>query len=605
MVIIILMGTGALLVAAGLARYALDAFRQKSADLQVNSTRSPETVNWIYMATLFLILLVALLLRLEGIDLRGMSHVEVYIPGISLPPLISEPPPRYDFFTMLSWHWHDEPHPQAYYVLMFFWVKLFGTSLEALRIPSVLFGAGAVWLIYVLGSMAYDRRIGLISAALLALNGHHIYWSQNARMYAMACFLALASAVLLLSLLRGSSRRPLVETGYVGVTLLGLYTQLFFWPFLAAQMLLVLMYSRYERGNISRLFSLQALAGMLGSPMWAHAVYRSREIDLGTPSLSFLQDFINFGFTYIRDYFTSVPPRDVSSGIELAATGLALACLLGGLLNRRYRLVLESSQEPLSAWRMLIPVAVGFSLVIVALAISAWWRQGLIAVTSIVPLLLLVSVPAMYYSVPRIRSVLGGAAGRRQFMDSGVVFLLMLGLSPALFLVLVSFFKTMMIERGFLLFVPFLLVIQAAGVEYIARRRILVAPLLVALLAVHMHGIDFHRKVPGPHGYGSLAQQIHERMEPEDLLFVYPEDWLTTPLFYYFTDYDRIIGNDYVAVMADRPNARVWLPLITLYKPASEAMREALQGHVIVDHISAHNIEAYLYAPAGKHTPLP
>jgi len=600
-----MMTSVALLIATGLARYALDAFRQKSVAPQVNSMRSLESVSWTYMAVLFLILLIAFLLRMEGIDLRGMSHVEVYIPGISLPPLISEPPPRYDFFTMLSWHWHDEPHPQAYYVLMFFWVKLFGTSLEALRIPSVLFGVGAVWLIYMLGSMAYDRRIGLISAALLALNGHHIYWSQNARMYAMACFLALASAVLLLSLLRSSSRRPLVEISYVAVTMLGLYTQLFFWPFLAAQMLLVLMYSSYEKESISRLFSLQALAGMLGSPMWAHAVYRSREIDLGAPSLGFVQDFINFGFTYIPDFFVSEPPRDVSSGVELAVTGLALACLLGGLLNRRYRLALESSQEPFSAWRMLIPVAAGFTLVIVALAMLSWRRQGLIAVTSIVPLVLLLLVPAMYYSVPRIRSVLGVNAGGRQIMDSGVVILLMLGLFPALMLVLVSFFKTLMIERGFLLFVPFLLVIQAAGVEYIARRRILAAPLLVVLLAVHMHGIDFHRKVPGPTGYGSLAQQIHDRMQPEDLIFVYPKDWATTPLFYYFPEHDRIIGHDYVAVMADRPNARVWLPLFTGYKSASVAMRMALKNHVIVDHISAHNIEAYLYVPAGKHSPQP
>ena len=305
-VIIIFLGVGAAMAGIGLFKYFREAFRQQAAlPAPSGAVQAQQSTNWIYLASLFLILIVAFLLRIEGIDLRGMSHVEVYIPGIKLPPLISEPPPRLEFMTMLSWHWHDEPHPQGYYILMFFWTKLFGTSLLSIRFPSVIFGVGAVALIYVLASMAYNRKIGLIAAALLALNGHHIYWSQNARMYAMACFLAIASAIILLALLRTSFRRPRLEAGYVIVTFLGLFTQLFFWVLLAAQILLALIYSKYDKKSASRVLGLQALVAILGSPLWGHAVYRSRPIDLGGPTMAFIQDFVNFGFLFLPDYFTS------------------------------------------------------------------------------------------------------------------------------------------------------------------------------------------------------------------------------------------------------------------------------------------------------------
>ncbi len=596
--IILLFGAGAAVAAFGLFKYYRDVFRQQTP-VYARTVQSRQSADWIYLAVLFLILIIAFLLRLEGIDLRGMSHVEVYIPGIKLPPLISEPPPRTDFFTMLSWHWHDEPHPQAYYILMFFWTKLFGTSLLSIRFPSVVFGVGAVALVYVLASMAFNRRIGLVAAALLALNGHHIYWSQNARMYAMACFLGLASAILLLQLLKASSRRPRLETGYVIVTFLGLFTQLFFWVLLAAQMLLALVYSSSDKKSISRIFSLQVLVVILGSPLWAHAVYRSRQIDLGGPTMAFIQDFVNFGFLYLPDYFTSSPPRDISQGIELVATGVALVCLLAGFMNRSNVLKLDPPGDSMDAWRKLVPVAAGFALIILALSMAAWRRQGPIAVTALVPLLALLSLPAACHVWPRVTKLFSICTGGWQPQNNSVIFFLVLGMLPAALLILVSLFKTMMIARGFMLFVPFLLVIMAAGVETIGRKRVLLIPLAAVLLVIHAYSIQYYRGTPGPNDYRGLAQQMTDRMHADDLVFVYPKDWATTPLFFYFQDQEqRLIGENYAEALAASPSSRVWLPLFAGYKGPSDEMREALQSHVIAGHISAHKIEADLYVPA-------
>jgi 4-amino-4-deoxy-L-arabinose transferase-like glycosyltransferase len=597
--IIIIFGLGAIAAAIGLYRYFLEAFRQRSA-VPMTAVAMPgrASANWIYLAILFVIVIAAMLLRLEGIDLRGMSHVEVYIPGINLPPF-AEPPPRLDFMRFLYWHWHDEPHPQGYYLLMYFWTKLFGTSLESIRLPSVIFGTGAVILVYVFTSMACDRRVGLIAAALLAFNGHHIYWSQSARMYSMVCFLGLASAILLLNLLRQPRRRPGLEAGYVLVTFLGLFTQLFFWVLLAAQMLIALVYSRVDGKGVSRVLSLQVTAAIVGSPLWAHAVYRSREIDLGGPTWSFIQDFLNFGFLYLPDYFTSDLPRDVAPGIELAVTAIALVCLLGGLLSRSFMLALDPPVEPASTWKRLLPVAAGFALIIVALAITAWRRQTAIAITALVPLVALSVLPVTAFLWPRMAGALGRHSAWKPFANNGVTFILLLGAVPALLLILVSMFKTMMIARGFLLFVPYLLVVQAVGVEVITRKRLLAIPLLVILAAIHLYSVDFNRKIPGPTGYRELAQQMIERMEADDLVFVYPNDWVTTPLYYYFQEQQgRFIHRDYVMALETHPASRVWVPGFAGYKEPSAAMRAALQGYRIIDHISAHGCGADLYATA-------
>ncbi|MEJ7712614.1 MAG: hypothetical protein WKF84_22895 [Pyrinomonadaceae bacterium] len=78
----------------------------------------------------------------------------------------------------------------------------------------------------------------------MAFNGHHIYWSQMARMYSMLCLLGLLSTLLWLQLMRQSKPDPLREILYVIVSLIGVFTEILFWPFLAAQILWTVIHQR-------------------------------------------------------------------------------------------------------------------------------------------------------------------------------------------------------------------------------------------------------------------------------------------------------------------------------------------------------------------------
>lgn len=80
-------------------------------------------------------------------------------------------------------------HPPLYYVFMQQWVKVSGTSEIALRLPSVLFGAVTVYVVYRIGKRVADETTALIAALLMATAPLHIYYSQEARMYALSTLL--------------------------------------------------------------------------------------------------------------------------------------------------------------------------------------------------------------------------------------------------------------------------------------------------------------------------------------------------------------------------------------------------------------------------------
>ena len=70
---------------------------------------------------------------------------------------------------------------------IFIWVSvsLFGDGEGALRLPSAIFGTANIVAIYWLGSMTVGRVAALMAATFLALSGFHVWYSQEARMYAL------------------------------------------------------------------------------------------------------------------------------------------------------------------------------------------------------------------------------------------------------------------------------------------------------------------------------------------------------------------------------------------------------------------------------------
>jgi mannosyltransferase len=83
----------------------------------------------------------------------------------------------------------EAPH-LVYYALLKPWLAVFGTSDWALRLPSVLFGALAAAATGALGRRLFDDLAGLVAGLALAASSFFVSWSQAARGYTLAVFLA-------------------------------------------------------------------------------------------------------------------------------------------------------------------------------------------------------------------------------------------------------------------------------------------------------------------------------------------------------------------------------------------------------------------------------
>lgn len=86
----------------------------------------------------------------------------------------------------------DDIHPPLYYIVLHYWVGIFGTTEAAARGLSVLFGVLVVAGTYLLAGRYLTRSGALLAAALAAVSPFQVYYAQEARMYIMATLLAIA-----------------------------------------------------------------------------------------------------------------------------------------------------------------------------------------------------------------------------------------------------------------------------------------------------------------------------------------------------------------------------------------------------------------------------
>jgi mannosyltransferase len=118
----------------------------------------------------------------------------------------------------------DSNYP-TYYLLLHYWVALFGDSDFSFRTPSALSGLFAVFAMYKVGYLLFGRGPALIASLILALSPIHIQYSQEARVYSLMVLSALLSFYFFVKILREQSFSS--QTGYVLSTCLLLYSHIY------------------------------------------------------------------------------------------------------------------------------------------------------------------------------------------------------------------------------------------------------------------------------------------------------------------------------------------------------------------------------------------
>lgn len=103
----------------------------------------------------------------------------------------------------------SESNPPLYYVLAWGWAKLFGRGEFELRALSALFGTAVVPVAFLIGRQLASRRAGLVLAAIAAVNPMLIWYSQEARSYALLVFFGALSFYFFLRALEEARGRDL------------------------------------------------------------------------------------------------------------------------------------------------------------------------------------------------------------------------------------------------------------------------------------------------------------------------------------------------------------------------------------------------------------
>ena len=88
--------------------------------------------------------------------------------------------------------WQYEANMTAYYLILRAWMHM-GDSETIIRSLSALLGTAAVLAIYVLGRRVMSERVGVLAAALLAVNMQHLWYSQDARGYSLVVLMVIGS----------------------------------------------------------------------------------------------------------------------------------------------------------------------------------------------------------------------------------------------------------------------------------------------------------------------------------------------------------------------------------------------------------------------------
>jgi len=239
--------------------------------------------------------------------------------------------------VLASVHSNDEISPPLSFVASWLTMQL-GDTPELLRLPSLLAGIATIPLIYLLGRRLVGRAVGLVAAALTTFSPFMIYYSAEARGYALMMFLVVLSTFAML--VAADTRRVRWWGVYALATCAAVYSHYTCVFVLGAQFLWLL----WARPASRRAAVTANLAAVVGFLPWISGLLR----DFRSPTteiLSRLQPFtphdvvvslqhwaIGYPYVAVGEGLTELPGTPA-----LAFLTSAILLALAGLMGRIWR----------------------------------------------------------------------------------------------------------------------------------------------------------------------------------------------------------------------------------------------------------------------------
>jgi mannosyltransferase len=302
------------------------------------------------------VLLVAVLLRLPSLGQASLWLDEMWSIATS----------RLSWPSLLSVVLHEDSNASLYYALLHVWMHL-GTSEASVRLLSVLVGVATAWAVYLLGRRLAGARVGLVASLLVAVNGFHIQYSQEARSYSLVVLLVTLSTLFFVKSIEEPTWRN--WGGYILTSALAIYGHVFAVLVLASHWSSLPLLRRREV-FWRRLLASAGAIGVLVLPVAILLLARMREPMpplswAPKPSLRLLAGLF-WLFSGNTNYLSDPSDSDALRGAPLLATyfGVCIAALVCAANAWR------NSGRSLQTWRLGLPLSWLFVPIALTFAIS-------------------------------------------------------------------------------------------------------------------------------------------------------------------------------------------------------------------------------------------
>lgn len=312
--------------------------------------------------TLFLILGLGLFLRLHQLGKESFFLDEVLT-------IIDSSCPIPELVKRVFFHDNFPP----YFILMHYWIKIFGKGEFALRFPSAIFGFMSIYLIFILGRKLFNEKIGLFSSYLFAVSTINIFYSQMARPYTMTAFFVILSFLFFFEALDKNTK--LFWTSYILFTLWALFLSATVTLILLIQILfIIILWKRYKKIiNINQIFCIFSFIFFIYLPFLITMILLSFKHNscikpfncLNSPSFANILDTFNLfgGKIYYQRIRYPIDNNFIDILTDIFGICFFSFCLIGIFVSSKFKNGLNKRQFSgtlLSSLWLFIPIVLPF-----------------------------------------------------------------------------------------------------------------------------------------------------------------------------------------------------------------------------------------------------
>lgn len=194
----------------------------------------------------------------------------------------------------------EDLHTPLYFILLHFWIKIFGQNDTMMRLLGFIPSFLAVPFSFYIGKKLFNKKCGYFASIMLAISPFAIYYSTELRFYGILFFLALLSSFFFVEFINKQDKKSKIALIITNLALL--YTFNIGFIFIFFQFLCGIIFSK-DRIKVLKTYLLTGIFYIPGFIMAAHGIfaYRNTICSFVEDIFIYKSDFISI---FLQSYFT-------------------------------------------------------------------------------------------------------------------------------------------------------------------------------------------------------------------------------------------------------------------------------------------------------------